>query len=67
MLVVRTFKQIWSILNNHQRVRIIELSALMIVGGFMEMLSVTMILPFISAIMDPEEVRKHTEELLADY
>ena len=56
MTIPRVLKKFRQILSRHQKIRIIELTILMVIGGFMETLSVTLILPFIKAIMDPETV-----------
>ena len=56
MTILRVLKKFRQILSRHQKIRIIELTILMVIGGFMETLSVTLILPFIKAIMDPETV-----------
>ncbi len=36
--------------------RIIELGMIMIIGGFLEMLSVSLIMPFMQAVMNPDEL-----------
>lgn len=53
MIVHRILKKFQQILNRHQKIRIIELTILMVIGGFMEMLSVSLMVPFINAVMDP--------------
>ena len=54
MIVLRVLKKFTSILNKHQKIRIIELTLMMILGGFMEMLSVSLMVPFMNAVMDPK-------------
>lgn len=56
MTLLRILKKFRQILSRHQKIRILELAALMIVGSFMEMLSVSLILPFVQAVMSPESV-----------
>lgn len=58
MIVLRVLKKFTSILNKHQKIRIIELTIMMIIGGFMEMLSVSLMVPFMNAVMDPETTMK---------
>ena len=60
MSVLRVVKKFRQILSKHQKFRIIELCILMIIGGFMEMLSVSMILPFMEAVMDPERIMSNS-------
>lgn len=43
------------VLSTHQRLRIVELFFLMLIGGILETFSVSLILPFMTAIMQPEE------------
>lgn len=56
MTIFRIVRKFGCILTKHQKVRIMELAVLMILGGFLEMLSVTLILPFMNAVMNPERV-----------
>lgn len=56
MSIIRILKKFRLILSRHQKVRIIELAVLMIIGGFMEMLSVALILPFAEAVANPRDV-----------
>ena len=55
MFIFRIINKYKKILSRHQKIRIIEMSFLMIIGGFLEMISVSLILPFMSAVMNPEE------------
>lgn len=54
--ILRKFSKI---LSKHQIVRIIELGLMMVVAGFMEMLSVSLIVPFMEAVMEPDEVMQN--------
>ena len=45
-------------LTRHQKVWVFELMILMVVGSFVELLSVSMVLPFINAITNPEKAMK---------
>ena len=56
MVIFRIIKKFRGILSQHQKVRVIELFILMVIGGFMEMLSVALIIPFIQTILNPEEM-----------
>ena len=48
------------ILSKHQKRRIIQLVLVMIVGGFLEMLSVSLVLPLIEVILKPQEAMPNT-------
>lgn len=54
MSAFRIVKKFSQILSRHQKIRIVELAILMVIGGFVETLSVSLMLPFMSTIMDPE-------------
>ena len=56
MIIHRVLKKFGEILSKHQKIRIAELAVLMVIGGFLETLSVSLIVPFMSAVMDPEEM-----------
>lgn len=58
MIIIRVLKKFRSILNRHQKLRIVELTLMMILGGFMEMLSVSLMVPFMNAVMDPKTTMK---------
>lgn len=53
--MLRISKKFWEILSQKQKMQIIPLIVMMLVGGLMESLSVSLILPLISAIMASEE------------
>ncbi len=54
MTVSRIIKKYSIILSQHQKIRIIELVVLMLAGGMFETCSVTLMLPFMNAVMEPE-------------
>ena len=54
MLIFRILKKFNLILSRHQKLRIVQLTALMVIGGFLETCSVSLILPFMDAVMEPE-------------
>ncbi len=56
MIIFRILNKFRYILNRHQKVRILELAVIMIFGAFLEMLSVSLILPFMEAVMNPDKV-----------
>lgn len=56
MIIIKIITKFRFILNRHQKTRIIQLIILMIAGGFMEMLSVSLMLPFVEMILKPESV-----------
>ena len=55
MLLFKIFKKFGLILSKHQKFRIIQLTALMMIGGLLETCSVSLILPFMDAVMEPEQ------------
>lgn len=60
MNILRVLKKFKSVLSQHQKIRILELAILMIIGGFMEMMSVSLMLPFMEAVMNPNKIMKNT-------
>ena len=58
MVLFRCLQKFRQILNHHQKVRILELGVLMVIGAFLEMLSVSLIVPFMSSVSDPETIMK---------
>ena len=60
MILVSVIKKIGKILNKHQKVRIIQLALLMLLGGIFETLSVSLILPFMEVIMNSESIMKNS-------
>lgn len=56
MIILRIISKFSKILSKHQKIRIVELFILMVIAGFMEMLSVSLMIPFITTIISPDEV-----------
>lgn len=52
--IIQKFRQL---LNKHQKKRIIILGVMMIIGAFLETLSVSLMLPLVSAIMQPDIIK----------
>lgn len=55
MHIIRIMQKYRIILSHHQKIRVIELVILMIIAGFLEMMSVSLIVPFMDAVMNLEE------------
>lgn len=55
MQIFRIINKFKIILSGHQKKRIVELGILMIIGGLMEMFSVSLMIPFMNAAMQPNE------------
>lgn len=55
MSFFRIFRKFNLILSKHQKNRIIQFTVLMIIGGLFETCSVSLILPFVDAMMDSEK------------
>ena len=55
MSVIRIIKKFRSILSRHQKLRILELGVLMLIGAVFESMSVSLIVPFMNAVMEPEK------------
>lgn len=55
MSVFRIVRKFHQILSNQQRKKVVELALLMVVGGFLETISVSLIMPFMQAVMEPEK------------
>ena len=55
MSIIRITKKFQSILSSHQKLRIVELAVLMVIGGLLETLSVSLVLPFMNAVLEPEK------------
>lgn len=56
MVIIRIISKFSQILSKHQKFRIFELFILMVIAGFMEMLSVSLMIPFITTIISPQKV-----------
>lgn len=54
MTIIRITKKFNRILSYRQKVRVTELIILMIIGGLLETCSVSLILPFMNAVMNPQ-------------
>ena len=54
MIIIRVIKKFGKILSRHQKIRIVELAVLMLIGGLTEMCSVSLVVPFVNAMLDPE-------------
>lgn len=68
MLIIRIANKFRSILSARQKLRIAELVVLMVVGGLLEMLSVSLVLPFMNAVMEPEKtMEKWYVKLICDF
>ncbi len=59
MVVFRILKKFRILLSTHQKIRIMELGILMIIGGLFEMLSISLMIPFINSIMNPEKAMQN--------
>lgn len=55
MSIIRIIKKFRKILSTHQKVRIVQLGIMMVIGGMIETVSVSLILPFMNIIMEPEK------------
>lgn len=64
MVVFRIIKKFGLILSKHQKIRIIELFFLMLISGFMEMLSVALIVPFVQTVFNAETVMQNKYVIL---
>ena len=56
MQLIRVVKKFNTILSKHQKFRVFQLVVLMIIGGILETLSVSLILPFMDVVMNPEQI-----------
>lgn len=54
MSIIRVLKKFNSIFSRRQKLRVLGLAFLMFLGGLLEMLSVSLVLPFMNAVMEPE-------------
>lgn len=59
MVVFRVIKKFRQILSRHQKIRIFELILIMILGGFLELGTVSLVWPFVSVAMAPETVMEN--------
>lgn len=58
MTIKRIISKFGMLLSDHQKIRIVELTILMVLGGILETLSVIMIYGFMDAVMSPETIMK---------
>lgn len=61
MQIILKFRQLQS---RHQKKRIMILAIMMIIGAFLEMLSISLMLPLVSAIMQPNIIETNKYERL---
>lgn len=59
MQIVRIIKKFGLILTERQKIRIFQLMVLMVIGGMLEMCSVSLILPFMNIVLEPEETMEN--------
>ena len=55
-MINRVIKKIKGILSKQQLSRVAILSVLMVIGGFLETISISLMMPFISSVMNPDEI-----------
>ncbi len=58
-MILRIMQKCRKILTKHQKVRVVQLFLMMLVGGCLEMVSVSLILPFAEAVMNPEKLMEY--------
>lgn len=56
LLIFRVCKKIRCVLSEQQKHKIILLAILMVIGGLLETFSVSLIIPFMDAVMEPERI-----------
>lgn len=59
MRMIRVFKKFYRLLNSHQRKRVVILLFMMILGAGFEVLGVSMMLPLVTAVMNPDIIREN--------
>lgn len=57
--MISTFKKLLKIFNKSQKIKIMGLGVLILIGGVLETVSVSMILPLVTAIMDLDKMAKN--------
>lgn len=57
-MIYRVSKKFGLILSRHQKIRVIEIVLLMVLGGILETCSVSLVLPFMDIITNPDNVMK---------
>lgn len=56
MTILRVVSKYKSLLSKHQKIRIVELVIMMVIGGLMETLSVSLIIPFMQMVLNSDEM-----------
>ncbi len=68
MSVIRVVRKFGQILSAHQKKRILELAVLMVIGGLLETCSVSLMLPFMNAVMNaPETMNQKYVKLVCSF
>lgn len=57
--MIRVFKKFYKLLNRHQRNRVVVLFFMMLMGAGFEVLGVSMMLPLVTAVMNPDIVTEN--------
>ncbi len=57
--MIRVFKKFYRLLNKHQKNRVIILFFMMLIGACFEVLGVSMMLPLVTAVMDPDIITEN--------
>ena len=57
--MIRVFKKFYKLLNKHQRNRVIILFFMMLIGAGFEVLGVSMMLPLVTAVMNPDIITEN--------
>ena len=57
--MIQIFKKFYRLLNRHQRNRVVILFFMMLVGAGFEVLGVSMMLPLVSAVMNPDIITEN--------
>lgn len=55
MHIFKVLKKLNNIFSNRQRLQIFKLVIMMVIGGILEIFSVSLVLPFVNAFMEPEK------------
>ena len=58
--MIRVFNKFYKLLNRHQKNRILVLFFMMLIGACFEVLGVSMMLPFVTAVMNPDIITDNT-------
>lgn len=57
--MIRVFKKFYKLLNKHQRNRVVVLFFMMLIGACFEVLGVSMMLPLVTAVMNPNIITEN--------